>query len=162
MIKLTKEENDILMSIHGTFKNYQRFIGFSLIRKTVTTSNVVINEKIRDTLLDILRRIPEIDNYNEDVILLQTDHKTNEASLIYIGGVVAQYNSNDFTWRHIYNQFMIKTGIHPHKVKDYRPCVDMFDVPNIPESIVVWLKDGGRIIYTYDKSEGPHSTEYPL
>lgn len=32
-------------------------------------------------------------------------------------------------------------------VEDYRPCVSMYGVPDIPYAIVIWLSDGTKIIY---------------
>lgn len=34
---------------------------------------------------------------------------------------------------------------------DFRPCCELYDVPNIPNAIVVWLKDGGKIIYIHEE-----------
>lgn len=33
------------------------------------------------------------------------------------------------------------------KVKDYRPCCELYDVPNMHSAIVVWLEDDSKIIY---------------
>lgn len=51
------------------------------------------------------------------------------------------------TYGEIYTQFLKKSGISESRINDYRPCCDLFDVPFIPNAIVVWLNDGGKIIY---------------
>lgn len=53
------------------------------------------------------------------------------------------------TYGDIYKQFIEETGIDETKLDDYRPCCEMFDVPNIPYGIVIWLKTGGKLIYIY-------------
>ena len=32
-------------------------------------------------------------------------------------------------------------------IEDFRPCVKMHGVPTIPGAIVVWFKDGSKMIY---------------
>lgn len=50
------------------------------------------------------------------------------------------------TYGEIYEEFRKKCDCD---VMDYRPCCEMYDVPNIPNAIVVWLKDKGTIIYIH-------------
>ena len=51
------------------------------------------------------------------------------------------------TYGEIYKQFLKETCMDLSIVDDYRPCCEMFDVPNIPNAIIIWLKDGGKLIY---------------
>lgn len=51
------------------------------------------------------------------------------------------------TYGKIYEQFLEETKICREAIEDYRPCVQMYGVPDIPEGIVVWLKSGRRLIY---------------
>ena len=51
------------------------------------------------------------------------------------------------TYGEIYRQFESVTNINKSLVSDYRPCCELFDVPNIPNAIIVWLKTGDKIIY---------------
>jgi hypothetical protein len=43
--------------------------------------------------------------------------------------------------------FLKDTKIPEKDINDYRPCIPMYDVPNIENAIVVWLKSGAKIIY---------------
>ena len=58
------------------------------------------------------------------------------------------------SYKDIYRQFLNTSGIYHSAVSDYRPCIEEFGVPNIPNAIVVWFKNGGKAIYIYDKMEG--------
>lgn len=51
------------------------------------------------------------------------------------------------TYGEIYKQFLEETKMDRKIIEDYRPCVEMYGVPDMPEGIVVWLKNGWRIIY---------------
>lgn len=51
------------------------------------------------------------------------------------------------TYGEIYDEFLNKVKCEP---LDYRPCIEFFDVPNIPNAIVVWLKDGSKLIYIHE------------
>lgn len=58
------------------------------------------------------------------------------------------------TYEDIYDEFCKK---FPNiKIEDYRPAVEMY-IPQlqkgIPNAIVVWLKDGSKVIYIAEKSE---------
>lgn len=53
----------------------------------------------------------------------------------------------DMTYGEIYDEFMSRCDC---EAVDYRPCCEIYDVPNIPFAIVVWLKDGGKIIYIHE------------
>lgn len=51
------------------------------------------------------------------------------------------------TYGSIEKRFIEVTGIDTSVVDDYRPCIKLFDVPNIPGAIVMWLKNGDKIVY---------------
>lgn len=51
------------------------------------------------------------------------------------------------TFREIYEKFKKETGIEDSMINDYRPCIPLYDVPPIPNAIVIWLESGGKIIY---------------
>lgn len=54
------------------------------------------------------------------------------------------------TWGDIYNEFVSKCGEKiKNQIDDYRPAVAAYlDIPtDIPMAIIVWLKDGTKIIY---------------
>ena len=51
------------------------------------------------------------------------------------------------TYGDIYKEFKNVTNTPEVMIDDYRPCVEMYDVPNIPNAIVIWLKNGAKIIY---------------
>lgn len=56
------------------------------------------------------------------------------------------------TYSDIFEEFIRETHIDRHLINDYRPCCEMFDVPNIANAIVVWLKNGSKIIYITNKN----------
>lgn len=51
------------------------------------------------------------------------------------------------TYREIFNKFLEDTNIAENLINDYRPCTEMYRVPNISNAIVVWLNNGNKIIY---------------
>lgn len=51
------------------------------------------------------------------------------------------------TYEEIFNSFLTKTNIDRSIIENYRPCCELFDVPNIPNAIIVWLCDGDKIIF---------------
>ncbi len=51
------------------------------------------------------------------------------------------------TYKEIYNSFFEKTNIDHSLIVDYRPCREMYDVPNISNAIVIWLHSGEKIIF---------------
>ena len=51
------------------------------------------------------------------------------------------------TYGDIYKQFLESTNIDLALVENYRPCCELFGVPNISNAIVVWLNNGNKIIY---------------
>lgn len=51
------------------------------------------------------------------------------------------------TYKEIYNRFFETTSIDRSLIEDYRPCCELFDVPNIPNAIVLWLRSGEKIIF---------------
>lgn len=50
------------------------------------------------------------------------------------------------TYGDIYKEFIAKFNCESI-VSDWRPCCELFDVPNIDNAIVVWLKSGGKVVY---------------
>lgn len=58
------------------------------------------------------------------------------------------------TYEDIYNEFLAK--FPNSKVEDYRPADPMFIYglyEPIPNAIIVWLKDGSKVIYIAEKEE---------
>lgn len=51
------------------------------------------------------------------------------------------------TYKELYDQFFETTNIDRSLIDDYRPCCELFDVPNIPNAIVLWLRSGEKIIF---------------
>lgn len=51
------------------------------------------------------------------------------------------------TYCDIYKEFKKVTNISDEMINDYRPCMEMYGVPFIANAIVVWLKNGDKIIY---------------
>lgn len=51
------------------------------------------------------------------------------------------------TYSEIYNKFLKSTKIDRDLISDYRPCIPLFAPTEIDNAIIVWLKDGSRIIY---------------
>lgn len=49
----------------------------------------------------------------------------------------------------IYRRFKKDSNIQESLIDDYRPCMAMYGVPNIPNAIVVWLTNGSKLIYIY-------------
>lgn len=57
------------------------------------------------------------------------------------------------TYGEIYNEYCNLTN-NCVQALDYRPCIEMYDVPYVPNAIVIWLTNGARIIYiARDNSE---------
>ena len=60
------------------------------------------------------------------------------------------------TYGEIYNQALEELCLSPGKVEDYRPAVEMhikqLKEP-IPNGIIIWLKNGDKIIYVADSEE---------
>ena len=57
------------------------------------------------------------------------------------------------TYGEIFNEFLEKTKIPRGLIGDYRPCCDLYDVPNLPNAIVIWLRDESKLIYISNKKE---------
>ena len=53
------------------------------------------------------------------------------------------------TYEDIYKLFKSETGIDGSLIDDYRPATPLYtDLKvSIPNAIVVWIKNGGKIIY---------------
>ncbi|MCF8018138.1 MAG: hypothetical protein K9L62_01945 [Vallitaleaceae bacterium] len=56
------------------------------------------------------------------------------------------------TYGDIEKRFIEVTNIDVSAIDDYRPYIELFDVPNISGAIIIWLKNGDKIIYV-PKSE---------
>lgn len=54
--------------------------------------------------------------------------------------------TKELTYREIFEHFLEKCETKS-PIEDYRPCIQMFGVPDIPYAIVIWLADGTKIIY---------------
>lgn len=50
------------------------------------------------------------------------------------------------TYGMIYREFCEKVHIDV-SVEDWRPCIELYGVPNIPYAIVIGLEDESKIIY---------------
>lgn len=48
------------------------------------------------------------------------------------------------TYGELYKEFKSKVQL---KDVDWRPCSEMFGVPNVPNAILVYLDDGSKVIY---------------
>lgn len=54
--------------------------------------------------------------------------------------------TKELTYREIFEHFLEKCETKS-PIEDYRPCIPMYGVPDIPYAIVIWLADGTKIIY---------------
>lgn len=54
-------------------------------------------------------------------------------------------------YKQIYETFLQETKIDKDLINDYRPCIEQYGQPNIQNSIIVWLKCGDQLIYTYNR-----------
>lgn len=61
--------------------------------------------------------------------------------------MIRKDKENEKTYGDIFEEFLIETHIDRQVIEDYRPCCEMFDVPNIANAIVVWLRNGAKIVY---------------
>lgn len=52
----------------------------------------------------------------------------------------------ELTYGEIFKHFLEKCETKL-SVEDYRPCISMYGVPDIPYAIAIWLADGTKIIY---------------
>lgn len=60
------------------------------------------------------------------------------------------------TYGEIYNQALKELCLSPGKVEDYRPAVEMYIKQlkePIPNGIIIWLKNGDKIIYVADSQK---------
>lgn len=60
---------------------------------------------------------------------------------------VAYKVEREKTYGDIIKEFKTKTGITSENILNVRPCAKPYFEISIPNAILVWLKDGGRIIY---------------
>lgn len=61
--------------------------------------------------------------------------------------MIKRDKENKMTYGDIFQEFLTETRIDRQNIEDYRPCCEMFDVPNVSNAIVVWLRNGAKIIY---------------
>lgn len=54
----------------------------------------------------------------------------------------------------IFQEFLQKTEISEEQIVDYRPCIEFYGVPKIPNAIVMQLKNKGKLIYISEEKEG--------
>ena len=58
---------------------------------------------------------------------------------------------NNLTYDMILREFKVK---NPEiKIIDYRPCCELFGFPYIKNTIVIWLKNGTKIVYKSEKKK---------
>lgn len=53
----------------------------------------------------------------------------------------------------IYKSFLEYTNINESLINDWRPCTEIYNEPWRPNTIIVWLKNGSKIIYTIPEIE---------
>ena len=51
------------------------------------------------------------------------------------------------TYGELFDRFLESTKMNRDLIDDYRPCVFPYFDYNIPDAIIVWLKDGRGLIY---------------
>lgn len=56
----------------------------------------------------------------------------------------------EITYGEIYKKFREEAGVPDGVILDYRPCRPPYYNIGIPNAIIVWLKNGGRIIYIHE------------
>lgn len=52
------------------------------------------------------------------------------------------------TWGDIFKDFGKETGMPYDSISDWRPCQPPYYDLEIPNTIIIWLKNGDRILYT--------------
>lgn len=55
--------------------------------------------------------------------------------------------NKELTFGDIFNNFLTSTEINRDFITDYRPCGQPYFDYYIPNAIIVWLKNGDRLIY---------------
>lgn len=55
------------------------------------------------------------------------------------------------TWGDIFKEFGKESGMPHEYISDWRPCTPPFYDLEIPNTIVIWLKNAGKILYTPKK-----------
>jgi hypothetical protein len=58
---------------------------------------------------------------------------------------------NKMTYGEIYEKFRRETGIADEMIVDYRQCTEPYYKTCIPNTIIVWLKNGDRLIYIHEE-----------
>lgn len=61
-------------------------------------------------------------------------------------------DANSCTYGDVWHEFLEKSHIPKESVSDWRPCAEPYFNLYISNAIIVWLIDGGSLIYM--KSEG--------
>lgn len=51
--------------------------------------------------------------------------------------------------KEICEEFISKTGIDINLIEDYRPCCEIYEVPRMPNAILIMLKNGAELIYKH-------------
>ena len=51
------------------------------------------------------------------------------------------------TYKEIYQSFLESTNIDRSLIASYRPCCEIYDVPNISNAILIYLRSGEKIIF---------------
>ena len=54
------------------------------------------------------------------------------------------------TYGELYERFLLEIGISGDVVADYRPAISPYVKHNMPDRIVIWLKNGTSLIYPGD------------
>lgn len=52
------------------------------------------------------------------------------------------------TWCDIFKEFGKESGMPYDSIEDWRPCQPPFHDLQIDNTIIIWLKNGGKILYT--------------
>ena len=115
-------------------------------------------------LEDSLMVLVCIDTDGTDIPVLSIARKTKDNSLRIINTITGEEaiqtycnliegpNDNPIvTYGDIYSQFLESTKIDKSIVEDWRPCFPPYYDIVVNMAIVVWLKDGNKLVYRYKK-----------
>ena len=111
------------------------------------------NEFVLDTTQDVLYYTHEDGSHeiNSNVVTINCKDR---ASCDTINSVLKEQKreavNKTKTFGDIWNEFLTEFNINQYDnnpIKDWRPCTEMYGVPFIQGAIVVWLKNGSKIIY---------------